>query len=343
MITLNKYLQPVPGDKPCGEDKWFAEWRSDLHQPLEAAWRNGESPDLEMLLQTALDKLELGRDLRVAVVLCLALFQTEGLSGLLSGLELIGGLLERFWDDIYPLPETSDDQIRINALSNLAAPLGNDTPYQFVKFLRETPLCRSTTGTTYSFADLQRAEAGNGQVSNEGLVVTFDQIDAVFRANSKGDLRKNVQLLIEIEAQVDRIENFVRNKMGSSASANLDPLKTILKEMVSACQPYQEKTGQQPNIEAPDRVATTRQGGAGDLLSIRSRADADAALAAVSDYLKRNEPSSPAPYVIERARRLLKMDFMESMQDLAPDAVEKFNTLFGLKEQEKRQEESAGS
>jgi len=342
MTKFNKYLQPLPGDKPCGGDKWFAEWRNELQQPLEVAWRNGASPDWEGIRQTALDKLEQGRDLRVAVVLCLALFRTEGLPGLLSGMELIGSLLEQFWDDIHPLPETPDDQIRNNALSNLAAPLGSDTPYQFVKFLREAPLCRSSAGTGYSFADLQRTEGGKEQKGGEESVVTPDQIEATFRASAGGDLSKNVQLLTEIAAQVNRVENFIQGRMGPGVAANFTPLETTLKEMISACQLYLGKTDQQPTSS---RVAAAQPGGGSVLLGgeIRSRADADATLAAVSDYFKRHEPSSPVPFVIERARRLLKMDFMESVRDMAPDSMDKFNALFGLKEREKTEEKPAES
>jgi len=41
----------------------------------------------------------------------------------------------------------------------------------------------------------------------------------------------------------------------------------------------------------------------------------------IYDYYARHEPSSPIPLLLRRARRSLVKDFMDIMQDLAPDAL----------------------
>ena len=61
----------------------------------------------------------------MAVHLTRALTCTEGVPGLATGLGLIHGLLERYWDRIYPLLEADHDNDpteRLNALAPLVDP-----------------------------------------------------------------------------------------------------------------------------------------------------------------------------------------------------------------------------
>jgi type VI secretion system protein ImpA len=41
----------------------------------------------------------------------------------------------------------------------------------------------------------------------------------------------------------------------------------------------------------------------------------------VSDYLTRNEPTNPAPLLIDCAKRLMSKSFVEIMRDMGPDGV----------------------
>ncbi|HKM61089.1 MAG TPA: hypothetical protein VJY39_01235, partial [Acidisphaera sp.] len=64
-------------------------------------------------------------------------------------------------------------------------------------------------------------------------------------------------------------------------------------------------------------VAVTAAG----LTSVDNRADALHLLDLVCRYYEQNEPSSPLPLMISRARKLADKHFLEILQDLAPDAV----------------------
>ena len=66
--------------------------------------------------------------------------------------------------------------------------------------------------------------------------------------------------------------------------------------------------------------------------AIGSRQDAIRALDAVVEYFRRNEPSSPVPLMIERAKRLVSKNFLEVLEDIAPDAVSVARAVGGLKD-----------
>jgi len=68
--------------------------------------------------------------------------------------------------------------------------------------------------------------------------------------------------------------------------------------------------------------------------AIQSRQDAVRALDAMAEYFRRNEPSSPIPLFVERAKRLVAKDFLEVLADIAPDALAVARSAGGLKADE---------
>ena len=53
------------------------------------------------------------------------------------------------------------------------------------------------------------------------------------------------------------------------------------------------------------------------------------ALDQILAYYARSEPSSPLPLLIERAKRLVRADFMTIMRDMAPAGVENVSVISG--------------
>ena len=66
--------------------------------------------------------------------------------------------------------------------------------------------------------------------------------------------------------------------------------------------------------------------------AIASREDAIRALEAVATFFRSNEPSSPIPFLVERAKRLISRDFFEVLADITPDAVSSAKSAVGLRE-----------
>jgi type VI secretion system protein ImpA len=64
--------------------------------------------------------------------------------------------------------------------------------------------------------------------------------------------------------------------------------------------------------------------------SVCSRADVRRALDAICHYYEENDPSSPVPLLLKRARRLVDMKFAQIIQDLAPGAMNEINQIIGV-------------
>ena len=67
---------------------------------------------------------------------------------------------------------------------------------------------------------------------------------------------------------------------------------------------------------------------------IASREDVIRTLEKICEYYSRHEPSSPVPFMLKRAKKLVRMDFMEILRDLAPGGTDQADLIFGLQPEE---------
>ena len=114
VLDLAKLLAPIPGDNPSGVDlRW---------EPLYDQIRNARTVEKDMLgqaseeevnwsevAQLTMDALaKRSKHLMVGAWLTEALIALYGFAGLRDGMRLLYGLLDQFWDSVYPQPDDGD-------------------------------------------------------------------------------------------------------------------------------------------------------------------------------------------------------------------------------------------
>jgi len=62
---------------------------------------------------------------------------------------------------------------------------------------------------------------------------------------------------------------------------------------------------------------------------VQSRDDVLAMLDKICSYYERNEPSSPVPLLMQRARRLVTMNFVDLIRDLADKGMPQIEAIAG--------------
>jgi type VI secretion system protein ImpA len=171
--------------------------------------------------------------------------------------------------------------------------------------------------------------------------LTASQIDAAFKDANPESVAADRQSVIEAAAHVAAIESFLDSTVGSSAGVNLEPLRTMLK-LIEAALAAHVAGAVTEGAEASGGGAETAEGGgtgtvaggggsAGPRLSgtVQSRDDVVKALDRICDYYRQQEPSSPVPYILKRAQRMVKMNFMEIVNELTPDAMTQVRVITG--------------
>jgi type VI secretion system protein ImpA len=340
LIAVDSLLAPLGADSPCGDDLTYDP--AFLAVELAAAGKAeqqygdtviaGEGPDWRSVWPGALALAERTRDLRVAVWLLRSATALHGLPGAAEGFELIHGLLEQHWPGVYPLLDASenDDPIeRVNALMPLAHPAVG------LAELRAAGLTGGRGSITLRQVELglMRAEPRGSEAAPSEAEITQTLIA---RERAEPGVATSLRRCL---TAVTAIERLLDDKVGASANLDLAPLRQMLARALKAVdQVLAGVIAAAPaTADAGDATALVVAAGAGSAAvvvsvpgQINNRADALAAIDRICDWYDKNEPSHPAPLLLRRAQRLMEMNFMDIVRDLAPDALHQVRALAGV-------------
>src|ERR1700716_1492903 len=118
-------LNPIAGDNPSGASLRYApvydkikEARREEDDAPQGEWaRERKVADWKLVAKLAGESLATkSKDLQLAIWLTEAMLRSEGFAGLLSGLKLLQGLVENFWDTLYPEMEDGEMDMRAATL-----------------------------------------------------------------------------------------------------------------------------------------------------------------------------------------------------------------------------------
>lgn len=297
-----------------------------------------EDPDWPRLRDQCLDLAGRTHDLRVAAWLTLALMQTDGAVGLRDGLAYLAGLIGQHWDRVHPRLDPEDDldpTTRVNIIGSLAAPAETfGDPVQFIRRLREMPLCRSRQFGAVSLRDLKVAageipfhgKEGAAPPDPAALEAAFDQTDVESLQRTAGALREAVEL-------ARTIDRTLTDRVGARHALDLSPLLKELSDARAAVDQRLARRGYGQSEAPPSgQDANTATAPAGQRLSgeINSPQDVIVALDKVCQYYERHEPSSPVPLLVRRAQRLVSKSFLDIVRDLAPESLHQIEQIGGM-------------
>jgi type VI secretion system protein ImpA len=346
VIEVESLLSEIAADAPCGEDleydSQFVEMEKQSQGTPERQYGDtiipGEPPDWREVSRAALDLLERTRDLRVAVYLTRALLNTDGLPGFADGLALLEGLLERHWDQVYPQLDPDDDydpMLRINTIVALCDP--ETTLYD----LRGAPLVISRALGRFSLRDVQIAAGLLTPVAasdEERAPPNQSMINGAFQDADLEDLQATAESVVAAFERTERIEALLTDQVGVTQAPDLSALTGVLKEIRQVLNEQLQRRGVSVAGEVEAGAVETMEPGSGGggavqrmvVGEIASREDVIRTLDKICEYYSRHEPSSPVPFMLKRAKKMVRMDFMELLRDLAPGGTDQADLIFGL-------------
>ncbi|SMB39758.1 ImpA domain protein [Serratia proteamaculans] len=338
-MAIDTLLAPVDAEHPCGEN---LEYDTDFLAMEQAATGKSEqqfgstiipaeAPDWVQVERLATTLLARTKDLRVMLCLTRAWTQLRGLQGYADGLRLIHQALEHYWDTLWPLLEfdgEADPLFRINVLADLgdkAALTAN---------VRAAPLLKGAAG------EISLRDAGALLDGSKLECPNFPGGRARLQDELSQQERPETQLVMLIAETLNAIRSTVIHHLGESALPEMHNLTKIFALVAQFGQDAAPATG---TAEPPDDIATQPTNASAvspaTTLSwrsaqIQSRDDAQLMLEKVKNYFRLHEPSHPAPMMIDRVQRLIALDFMQIIRDLAPDGLNQLETILGRPDNE---------
>ena len=339
-------LQPISPEQPCGVNlddsavlsaldalRLFGQSRSpealpDTDGDEKEAAKARPPVEWDRIRADALEGLSKSKDLRLLAYLGTALLRTDGLPAFSHVLTTASQWLEAYWPNVYPVLD-EDAIARRNALNCFADPMA------VVDRVWRLPLVASRQHGRFSLRDIERSRGLASGPNDKEPRPDEAAILSAFKELPLEELTTLDKSVTAASAALTNIDARMRSEGGPDVAPDFGPLVTQLAKLNRVCRdqlalraPAGGGADAGQGSEGGGTVQVAFNGGA-----IGSRQDAVRALDAVAEYFRRNEPSSPIPLFVERAKRLVAKDFLEVLADIAPDALAVAKSAGGLKDQ----------
>jgi len=337
MISVEDLAKPISAEAPCGPDlaydAAFQQLETLVRGKPETQFSAAEDPDWKELRELAVAFHGRSKHLTASVILALSLLKTEGFAGLRDGLALIHRILADNWDAAYPRldPEDNNDPTeRMNILGNLVS---SGEPYRFIPRLQETVIAQSPSLGRARLQDIIAAKQPSAApAEGKPAPINESQIQGVFKDSNVDALKAVHEAVVQCVETVKAIDALLSEKVGTRG-VNFDELTKSLKQVQGSVAPFIGAPLVEGEAGADAAAGGASTGGAAKAASvpgaINSREDVVRALERICDFYRLNEPSSPVPLILYRAQRMAKMNFMEIVNELTPDAVTTVKVVTG--------------
>src|SRR3984885_9448159 len=326
-------LAPIAGENPSGIDLRYdtkllvydkiKEARRKDDDLAQGDWQSErKTANYPLVIKLAQDTLAtVSKDLQLAAWLTEALLVTEQYRGLCQGITLCHSLLTQFWDTVYPVIEDGDRELRAKPLSWIGSmldfplrslPVANGG-YSWLVYMDSRKVGYEDQAKTDKERQTRSDLIEAGKLPPEILDKAFAETPKAFYLAAEKDLDACLEALDGLEKYCD--ESFEDD---APAFSKLKNGLTEVRQTVHSLLNKKRETEPDPVEVIPVAAAQEVTGGeAGDTVSPAStgafaslrlaepadRRQAVAAIATAAAFLRKQEPLSPAPYLILRGLR----------------------------------------
>lgn len=341
IVDVDVLLQEVEAGMPCGPnleyDPLFLELEQNALGKPEVQYGKtivpAVPPEWKLVKKQAFELLGRARDLRVAMLLLRSLLALHAVPGFADGLRLIERLVEERWDSVHPQLDPDDDNdptLRLNSLATLV------DPASIIRDLKDTAFIQLPNLGPLSVRVLEISSGETPPPAGQAAIAAAS-IEAALRDVRPEAMLESAQAVGAAHDSVVNLEALLARQVGAANAIDLGLLKRQLRRMRDLLAPHLPQTEETTDMadtpvsdDAAVPVAATAAAAPAPISGeINSRADVVRMLDKILVYYQRNEPSSPVPMLIERAKRLAPKNFFEIMEELAPESVNQLKILRG--------------
>jgi type VI secretion system protein ImpA len=288
------------------------------------------------------------KDLEVATWLTEALIRRNGFQGIKDAFALIEGLIENFWDQLYPLPDEEDGiETRVSPLAGLN---GTANEGVLIAPIRRVPLTEGYSPGPFAYWQYQQAveleRTTNDDARNskaEKLGFTLADIERAVEESTQQFILDQFDDINETINCAKRVEVLLDQRCGSEHAPSMRAIVSALEECRAALNHIAKH--KLPVEAEPVIVITgtdvTGTGAAQPTISntasaLVSREAAFKQLLDIAKFFRTTEPHSPVSYALEKAVKWGNMPLDELIVELIPDSSSRkhFSELTGVKTNE---------
>lgn len=335
---LGQLLEPIPGDDICGADVSYSTMFDEIREArrqddpslAQGEWetelKTAQWPRVRELTEEILCRQS--KDMQVVAWFTEAMTRLKGFDGLATGLQVMDGLVNEFWEFCYPSFDPDDLEERAGKIEWLNK--------QMPLVIREIPLTDRASGgyswlkweesRTIDNLGLKDAAAKEKAVADGKL--SGEIFDKAVQTSGRGFYEKLQAQIKEAVAAGGILEKRVDERFGHDAPS--------LKDLRLALQACDELIGKLltrlgGNVQAAEGRVVMEAGasmphsnpvGAATPVAVGliiNRSDAIHALREVARYFRHNEPHSPVAFLAERAANWAEMPLDKWLEAVVKD------------------------
>lgn len=324
MALRDDLLNPIPGASPAGPDLRY----DPLYDKIKEARREEEIipsggydrprkvADWPLVIKLASEAIATKtKDLQLTAWLSEALLRKEGYAGFASGLTLARGLLNQFWDGLWPEIEDGDLELRAVPLDWMGTRLDyviksvpiTKSGHTFWQYKEAPSIPSEKDAEKDKDKATQRKKAlDDGKISVDMFEKGFDGTPKVWLRQLSGDLSAAL-------AAVDALDEVCQEKFADASPSFRGTRDSLTEVQHTVQQLIERKLQTDPDpvapvaVEAPPEEAAAGAAGAAPTGPLAAepvdRNDAASRVIGAARFLRKTEPTSPVSYLMLRALR----------------------------------------
>ncbi|HEY1057121.1 MAG TPA: type VI secretion system ImpA family N-terminal domain-containing protein [Limnobacter sp.] len=330
---LPTWSRPLPG-LGCGpnleyDNRFLALVQAAQGRP-ETQFEPAVPPDWAFVERESQLLLNESRDLRLVLLLAQSQLALQGLAPVPTVLAGMAALIRDCWTALNPPLDEGDAYPRLQVIESM----GPGSP--FFATLRSALVHRHAALGELRIRDFEIL-AGHLQ----GAVSTCNRDQLQQFMQSHADVLVELLTVVQsLNSALDDLSAAFAQVLPHERLSALESFRTVLRHVrqvlpelspaVSA--PMQIESGLQTGFQSGSLSEPAQSANPAPVavLVVNNRAQALAAIDSVCRYLEQAEPTSPAQWLLKRARRLIDKNFLELVKDLAPDALNDVARIMGV-------------
>ena len=347
VIDLDALLKPISDETPSGESVRYSGIYDEIGEARRAdddldlgEWEHElKTADYRKVIELATNTLSNEtKDLQIAAWFSEAVVREHGFLGLRDSLKLLSGLIENFWDTLFPEIDEGDEEGRVNALvwmdreAALAiqrSPITEGAGYGLIDY-RDAKTFDIPENLESFDSEQQKKYNDLKKRAAKGNRTTADKWKIAINLSKRAFYEDLDFAIKECWEEYENLNKVMEAKFDPKQVAGLGDMKKALEDIQSQTDKLLErKRDEEPDpIEdivtmdgETDGTGTGAGGGSGFSAggAINNRREALRRLTEVASFFSQTEPHSPVSYLVNRAVKWGEMPLDSWLAEVVKD------------------------
>jgi type VI secretion system protein ImpA len=328
-LDFSQLLYPISTEQPAGEDLQeellFSTLRSaresdpdyllqgdwEVSEPRQADWKQVQTLSAQALVGQT-------KDLQLACWLVESSFHLHGLEGLNAGIGFLSAFISHFWSECWPSLEEEGIDVRRSILMRLDRDISRTLTEKPLLSEASTSLScwRQILALEHKTNPLDEERGSDIRQYNPMTMASFNQLAVSFSSKAIHEQAERVAKILDILESLNVHYLSLSNDLEGSL---FSVTRQVMIEIADYLQCLAIRTAPDINIPSDSNDGTLTHRSMPEMQAQMTREQAISQMLTIAAWFRKVEPSSPVPFLLERAARWTTMTLPEWLEEMLND------------------------